>query len=148
MICESFSAKDTKNLGIILGHEAKKGDVFCLCGNLGAGKTVFTQGFAKGLGYKGRVTSPTFTLVNEYVGGRLPLYHFDLYRLEGGEEDMESIGYEDYFFGNGVCLVEWAEIAKDAMPEKAIWIKINHNSQNDTNYREIIIGEANEDTGN
>ena len=145
MICESYSTGDTENLGIILGHEAKKGDIFCLCGNLGAGKTVFTKGFAKGLGYTGPVTSPTFTLMNEYVGGRLPLYHFDLYRLEGGESDLESIGYEDYFFGNGVCLVEWAELAGNAIPEKAIWIKIKPDLAKGDNYREIAIDE---DTGN
>jgi len=139
MTCESYSAEDTKNLGFILGQEAKKGDIFCLTGNLGAGKTVFTQGFAKGLGYEGRVTSPTFTLVNEYVGGRLPLYHFDLYRLEGGEEDMETIGYEDYFYGNGVALVEWADLAKDSIPENAIWVKITTDLQKKPEYREIFI---------
>jgi len=151
MICESFSAEDTENLGIIIGQEAKKGDIFCLKGDLGAGKTVFTQGFAKGLGYEGRVTSPTFTLMNEYVGGRLPLYHFDLYRLEGGEEDMESIGYEDYFYGNGVALVEWAELAGDAIPPNAIWIKIKQDLQVNPEYREITIdetGESDEDSSN
>lgn len=139
MICESFSATDTENLGFILGQEAKKGDIFCLRGNLGAGKTVFTQGFAKGLGYTGRVTSPTFTLVNEYIGGRFPIYHFDLYRLEGGEDDMESVGYEDYFYGNGVTLVEWAELAGDAIPDSAIWIKIAGDLQKDAEYRIITI---------
>ena len=141
MICESYSTEDTESLGIILGHEAKKGDVFCLTGNLGAGKTVFTKGFAKGLGYTGPVTSPTFTLMNEYVGGRLPLYHFDLYRLEGGESDLESIGYDEYFFGEGVALVEWAELAGDAIPPKAIWIKIVPNLEREDNYREIAIDE-------
>ena len=145
MICDSYSAEDTENLGLILGHEAKKGDIFCLSGNLGAGKTVFTKGFAKGLGYTGPVTSPTFTLMNEYIGGRFPLYHFDLYRLEGGETDLESIGYEEYFYGEGVCLVEWAELAGDVMPEKAIWIRISPDLEKDADYREITI---NEDTGN
>ncbi|MCL1786882.1 MAG: tRNA (adenosine(37)-N6)-threonylcarbamoyltransferase complex ATPase subunit type 1 TsaE [Defluviitaleaceae bacterium] len=144
MICESYSAEDTENLGFILGQEAKKGDIFCLSGNLGAGKTVFTQGFAKGLGYEGRVTSPTFTLMNEYVGGRFPIYHFDLYRLEGGEEDLESIGYEDYFYGNGVALVEWAELAGDAIPKDAIWVKIAPDLEKDPDYRDIVIGELNE----
>ena len=125
MICKSNSPNDTKGLGFILGQEAKKGDIFCLTGNLGAGKTVFAQGFALGLGYDGQVTSPTFTLMNEYIGGRLPIYHFDLYRLEGGAEDMENIGYEDYFYGKGVSLVEWAELADDAIPENAIWVKID-----------------------
>ena len=125
MTCKSTSPEDTKGLGFILGQEAKKGDIFCLTGNLGAGKTVFAQGFALGLGYEGQVTSPTFTLMNEYIGGRLPMYHFDLYRLEGGAEDLESIGYEDYFYGKGVSLIEWAELAGDAIPENAIWIKID-----------------------
>ena len=141
MICGSYSTKDTQNLGHILGQEAKKGDIFCLSGNLGVGKTVFTQGFAKGLGYTGRVTSPTFTLMNEYVGGRLPLYHFDLYRLEGGEDDLQDIGYEDYFYGNGVALVEWAELAGDAVPSHAIRVKISADMQKDPEYREIEIGE-------
>lgn len=135
----SKSVEDTENLGFMLGVEAKRGDIFCLCGNLGAGKTVFTQGFAKGLGYTGRVTSPTFTLVNEYTGGRLPLYHFDLYRLEGGEDDLESIGYEDYFFGKGVSLVEWAELAGSAIPTGAIWVKIDTDFDRDPNYRSIKI---------
>ena len=139
MICESFSAKDTENLGFIMGQEAKKGDIFCLTGNLGAGKTVFTQGFAMGLGYEGRVTSPTFTLMNEYIGGRLPLYHFDLYRLEGGVGDLEDIGYEDYFYGKGVTLVEWAELAGDAIPENAIWIKITQDFNKKPKYRSIEI---------
>jgi len=145
MLCESFSAADTENLGIILGQEAKKGDIFCLSGDLGAGKTVFAQGLALGLNYNGQVTSPTFTLMNEYIGGRLPMYHFDLYRLENGEEDMETIGYEDYFYGKGVTLVEWAELAGDAIPENAIWIKIHHNLQKGTDYREILITETSED---
>ena len=145
MICKSFSASDTENLGFILGQEAKKGDIFCLTGDLGAGKTVFAQGLALGLGYSGRVTSPTFTLMNEYIGGRLPMYHFDLYRLENGEEDMETIGYEDYFYGGGVALVEWAELAGDAIPQHAIWIKINQDLKKNAEYREILIDE---DTGN
>jgi len=139
MNCESFSAADTENLGFIMGQEAKKGDIFCLSGDLGAGKTVFAQGMARGLGYKGRVTSPTFTLMNEYVGGRLSMYHFDLYRLEGGEADMEGIGYEDYFYGNGISLVEWAELAGNTVPANAIWIKIKACEDN-ADYREISIG--------
>ena len=138
MTYESHCANDTESLGIILGQEAKKGDIFCLSGNLGAGKTILAQGFAKGLKYEGRVTSPTFTLMNEYIGGRLPIYHFDLYRLEGGEQDMEGIGYEDYFYGNGVAIVEWAELAGDAIPGNAIWIKIDQDLQN-PEHRSITI---------
>lgn len=141
MICDSYSREDTENLGFIIGQEAKKGDIFCLSGNLGAGKTVFTQGFAKGLNYEERVTSPTFTLMNEYIGGRLPIYHFDLYRLENGQDDMETIGYEDYFYGKGVALVEWAELAEDAIPATAIWIKITSDETKDPDYRRIEIDE-------
>lgn len=137
MTCQSYCAEDTENLGFILGQEAKKGDIFCLSGDLGAGKTVFAKGFAKGIGYNDNVTSPTFTLMNEYIGGRLPIYHFDLYRLEGGESDMESIGYEDYFYGKGVSLIEWAEIAGDIIPVDAIWIKID--AAEETEHRQISI---------
>ena len=140
MICKSYSAEDTENLGFMLGQEAKKGDIICLTGNLGAGKTVFSQGFAKAIGYEGRVTSPTFNLMNEYTGGRLPIYHFDLYRLEGGENDLEGIGYQDYFYGNGVSLVEWAELAGDAIPESAIRISIDFCTKN-FDHREIKIDE-------
>ena len=144
MTYESFSAEDTKNLGLMFAQEAKKGDIFCLSGNLGMGKTVFTQGFAEGLQYEGVVTSPTFTLLNVYEGGRLPLYHFDLYRLEG-EDDMESIGYEDYFYPNGtaaggVCLVEWPERAGGAIPpDDAIWLEIKENPAQGADYREICL---------
>jgi len=134
---ESFSPEDTANMGFMLGQEAKRGDIFCLCGDLGAGKTVFTQGFAQGIGYTDQVTSPTFTLMNVYEGGRLPVYHFDLYRLEG-DSDLESIGYEDYFFSGGVSLVEWPERAGDAIPQNAIWIKIRSDFARDAEYREII----------
>jgi tRNA threonylcarbamoyladenosine biosynthesis protein TsaE len=91
---ESFSAADTAKIAFDFGKNAQPGEIFCLSGTLGAGKTVFVQGFAKGIGYEGRVTSPTFTIMNEYESGRLPIYHFDLYRLEGAD-DLESIGYEE-----------------------------------------------------
>ena len=104
----SFSAEETARIGYNMGKAAKPGDIYCLSGTLGAGKTVFSQGFARGLGYTGRVTSPTFTIMNTYEGGRLNLYHFDLYRLEN-ETDLESIGYEEYFYSDGCCLVEWPE---------------------------------------
>jgi tRNA threonylcarbamoyladenosine biosynthesis protein TsaE len=134
----SFSAEETADFAYEYGLRARAGDIFCLSGTLGAGKTVFAQGFAKGLGYEGRVTSPTFTIMNEYDNGRLPLYHFDLYRLNG-ESDLEGIGYEEYFFGGGVSLVEWAELAADAIPENAVWIKINA-GQDDR--REIYIEDT------
>ena len=138
---KSYSAADTASIATDLGRDANPGDIFCLSGPLGAGKTVFAQGFARGLGYEGRVTSPTFTLMNVYEGGRLPLYHFDLYRLEGGEEELAGIGYEDYFYSYGVCLVEWPEQASTAIPLTAKWIELCTDYKHDTNYREIIIRE-------
>lgn len=105
-----------------LAKEAKSGDIICLCGQLGAGKTAFSQGFAKGLGYRGYVNSPTFTLMQIYEGGRLPVYHFDLYRIN--QDDLEDIGFFEYIDADGVCLIEWAENARDVIPEGAIWVKI------------------------
>ncbi|MCL2528225.1 MAG: tRNA (adenosine(37)-N6)-threonylcarbamoyltransferase complex ATPase subunit type 1 TsaE, partial [Defluviitaleaceae bacterium] len=95
---KTATPEETAELAADYGRNAAPGDIVCLCGPLGAGKTVFAQGFARGLGYEGRVTSPTFTIMQEYEGGRLPLYHFDLYRLEGGAGELEGIGYEDYFY--------------------------------------------------
>jgi len=134
---ESFSAEETELIAQNFGKNALPGEIFCLSGNLGAGKTIFAKGFAKGLGYNGRVTSPTFTIMNEYLGGRLPLYHFDLYRL-GGESDMESIGYEDYFFSAGVTLVEWPEAGGEAIPAQAVRIEIRPDATRGENYREIL----------
>ena len=107
MIITSFGPEDTYALGKRLGEAAKAGDVFCLNGDLGVGKTVFTQGFACGLGITEPVNSPTFTIVQEYDGGRLPLYHFDVYRI-GDVSEMDEVGYEDYFYGGGVTLIEWS----------------------------------------
>ena len=107
MIAETFSEKETRDLGEKLGRTAVPGGLYTLTGDLGTGKTVFTQGFARGLGITEHVNSPTFTIVQEYDGGRLPFYHFDVYRI-GDIEEMDEIGYEDYFYGEGVCLIEWA----------------------------------------
>lgn len=96
--------------------EAQAGQVYCLNGDLGVGKTVFTQGFAAGLGIQEPVNSPTFTIVQEYDDGRLPLYHFDVYRL-GDVDEMDEIGYEDYFYGEGICLIEWSERIREILPE-------------------------------
>ena len=109
MVYESNSWEDTFNLGKRLGEAARAGQVYCLDGDLGVGKTVFTQGFAQGLGIEEPVGSPTFTIVQEYEEGRMPFYHFDVYRI-GDIEEMEEIGYDDYFFGEGICLIEWAEL--------------------------------------
>ncbi len=137
MIYESFSQENTWHLGYKLGQEAKKGEIYCLSGDLGAGKTVFTKGFAAGLGVKEHVTSPTFTIVNEYEG-RLPLYHFDVYRITSIEE-MEDTGYEEYLFGEGVSLLEWAELIKELIPNDAIWIKMEREVAKDDNYRRITV---------
>jgi len=137
MRMESFSSEDTFLLGVKMGEKAKKGEVYCLSGDLGVGKTVFTQGFAKGLGIEEAVNSPTFTIVQQYMG-RLPFYHFDVYRISDIEE-MEEIGYEEYFYGDGVCLVEWAELIEELLPPDRIWIRIKKDLNKGFDYREIII---------
>jgi tRNA threonylcarbamoyladenosine biosynthesis protein TsaE len=138
MKIDSFSAEDTFELGIALGAEAKKGEVYCLSGDLGVGKTVFTQGFAKGIGISEAVSSPTFTIIQEYTSGRVPLYHFDVYRIADLDE-MEEIGYLDYFYGDGVCLIEWAELIEELLPENPKRITIRKNLAKGFDYREITI---------
>lgn len=123
MIIETNSAKETFLLGEKLGRQAAAGQIYTLNGDLGVGKTVFTQGVAAGLGIAEPVNSPTFTIIQEYEGGRLPFYHFDVYRI-GDIEEMEEIGYDDYFFGEGVCLIEWAELIEELLPENIISITI------------------------
>lgn len=136
---ESFSAEETYALGKKLGEEAKPGTVYCLSGDLGVGKTVFTKGFAVGLGVTDTVNSPTFTVVQEYKG-RCPFYHFDVYRIEEPEE-MEEIGYEDYFYGDGVCMIEWAELIEELLPADAVKVRIRKELQKGTDYRLITVGE-------
>ena len=136
---ESFSAEATYALGKKLGEEAKPGMIYRMTGDLGVGKTVFTKGFAVGLGVTDTVNSPTFTIVQEYKG-RLPFYHFDVYRIEEPEE-MEEIGYEDYFFGEGVCMIEWAELIEELLPKEAVKICISKDLQKGTDYRLITVGE-------
>ena len=136
---ESFSAEETYALGKKLGEEAKPGAVYCLSGDLGVGKTVFTKGFAVGLGVTDTVNSPTFTIVQEYRG-RLPFYHFDVYRIEEPEE-MEEIGYEDYFYGDGACMIEWAELIEELIPSDAVKVCISKDLQKGTDYRLITVGE-------
>lgn len=143
MIKESFSAENTFDIGREFGRLAKPGQVFCLSGDLGTGKTVFTQGFAAGMEIKEPVNSPTFTIVQEYDSGRLPLYHFDVYRI-GDIEEMDEIGYDDYFFGNGVCLVEWAELINEIIPNDAVWIRISKDLDKGFDYRSITIKEGEE----
>lgn len=136
MIYESQSAKETFALGKKFGENAKAGQIYCLDGDLGTGKTVFTQGFATGLGIMEPVNSPTFTIVQEYDGGRLPLYHFDVYRI-GDVSEMDEIGYEDFFNGEGVCLVEWGQLVKELLPEDTIQITIAKDMEKGFDYRRI-----------
>ena len=140
MIIEAFSPEDTRQAGLLLGTEAKKKDVFWLTGDLGVGKTIFSKGFAQGLLLEEEITSPTFTIVNEYQEGRLPFYHFDVYRLKSSDE-IYDLGFDEYIYGNGVCLIEWAEIVKDAIPDNAIWITIEKDLSKGENYRIIKIDE-------
>ena len=135
---ETFSAKETFALGNKIGKEAKPGQVFTLLGDLGVGKTVFTQGLAKGLEIKEDICSPTFTILQVYEDGRLPFYHFDVYRI-GDVEEMDEIGYEDYFYGYGVCLIEWANLIEEILPEKRTQIVIKKNPKKGFDYREITI---------
>ena len=138
MIYETFSEEETFLLGKQLGEAAEAGQVFALYGDLGVGKTVFTKGMAVGLGIFETVNSPTFTIVQIYEEGRLPFYHFDVYRI-GDIEEMDEIGYEDYFYGEGVCLVEWAELIEDLLPEQVVKIEIEKDLEKGFDYRKITV---------
>ena len=141
MIIETNSEKETFELGKKIGENAKAGQIYTLTGDLGVGKTVFTKGLAKGLGITESVCSPTFTIVQIYEEGRLPLYHFDVYRI-GDPEEMDEIGYEDYFYGDGVCLVEWAGLIKELMPVNTKWITIEKDPEKGFAYRRITVEEG------
>ena len=141
MVIESFSERGTYQLGYDLGRKANKKDVYCLLGDLGVGKTVFTQGFADGLQIEEPICSPTFTIVQEYQSGRIPLYHFDVYRIADVEE-MEEIGYEDYFYGEGVCLIEWANLIEDILPAELTVIRIEKDLDKGFDYRRITIDKS------
>lgn len=138
MRVETNSPEETFDLGRRMGADAKPGQIYTLNGDLGAGKTIFTKGMAAGLGIEEPVSSPTFTIVQEYSGGRLPLYHFDVYRI-GDPEEMEEIGYDDYFFGEGVCLIEWAELIRELLPERVISVSIEKDLEKGFDYRLIHI---------
>ena len=133
---ETFSPQETFLLGEEFGKKAVPGQIYTLKGDLGTGKTVFTQGFAAGLGVREPVNSPTFTIVKEYEEGRLPFYHFDVYRI-GDPEEMEEIGYEDYFFGQGVCLIEWAELIEELIPKDSVQLFIQKDLEKGFDYRTI-----------
>lgn len=140
MIIESRSAAETFALGEQIGRKAKAGQVFTLIGDLGVGKTVFTQGMAKGLGITEAVSSPTFTIVQVYEEGRLPFYHFDVYRI-GDVEEMDEIGFEDYVYGEGVSLIEWANLIEEILPEKLTKIQIEKDLEQGFDYRRITVEE-------
>lgn len=140
MVIETWSPKETFAIGEALGRKAKAGEIYTLNGDLGVGKTVFTQGVAKGLEIEEPVNSPTFTIVQVYEEGRIPFYHFDVYRI-GDVEEMEEIGYEDYFFGEGLCIIEWAELISDIIPKQAKKITIEKDLEKGFDFRRITIEE-------
>ena len=140
MIIETRSAEETYQLGIEIGQKATKGQVYTLVGDLGVGKTVFTQGLAKGLEIHEPISSPTFTIVQVYDEGRLPFYHFDVYRI-GDISEMDEIGFEDYVYGEGISLIEWANLIEEILPEDRIAITIEKDLEKGFDYRRITIEE-------
>ncbi len=147
MITEVFSPRETFSIGRKMGEALSPGSIIALTGDLGCGKTVFSQGIAAGLSIPEPVTSPTFTILQVYESGRLPLYHFDVYRI-GEPEEMEELGYEEYFFGDGVCLVEWAGLIEELIPRDAIRVTIRKDPARGDDYREVTIsGWQDQDCG-
>lgn len=138
MVIETRSAKETYELGVKIGKEAVKGQVYTMVGDLGVGKTVFTQGMAEGLGIQEPISSPTFTIVQVYEEGRLPFYHFDVYRI-GDISEMDEIGYEDYIYGEGISLIEWANLIEEILPDERISITIEKELEQGFDYRRITI---------
>ncbi len=138
MVYETHSEEETAALGERLGQQALPGQVFCLNGDLGVGKTVFTTGFAKGLGIDEVISSPTFTIKKSYEEGRIPLCHFDVYRIED-EDEMEEVGFREEFYGDGVCLVAWAENIRDVLPEDAVEVTIEKDLEKGFDYRRITV---------
>ena len=134
---ESNSYEETQKFAEKFSKTLKAGDVLCMYGDLGVGKTAFVQGLAKGLGIDEPITSPTFTIVNEY-SGRLPLYHFDVYRIADSDE-MYEIGYEDYFFGEGVCLIEWSKLIEELIPSDAATVLIEKDLEKGLDYRKVTV---------
>lgn len=138
MIIETHSEEETQKSAMAFAKDIKPGSIICLDGELGVGKSVFARGFARGLGITEPVTSPTFTLVQIYEGGRLNMYHFDVYRI-GDPSEMYDIGYEDYFYSDGVCLVEWASLILELIPDYAIKVSIEKDISKGYDYRKITI---------
>ena len=145
MVIETHDPEETFEVGRTIGMNAKPGQIYTLTGDLGVGKTVFTQGVAAGLGITEPVNSPTFTIIQEYEDGRLPFYHIDVYRI-GDVEEMEEIGFDVYFFGQGICLIEWAELIEEILPEKRIEVTIEKDLEKGFEYRKITIEERGEKT--
>lgn len=135
---ESFSAEETFDIGKAIAGMSEPGEVYCLSGDLGTGKTVFSQGFGAGLDIKEPISSPTFTILKEYHEGKIPFYHFDVYRI-GSEDEMEEIGYFDIIDGEGVCLIEWAELISDILPQHYNKVTIEKNPEKGFDYRRITI---------
>ena len=140
MVIETWKPQETFELGRRMGERAQAGQIICLEGDLGVGKTVFTQGFAEGLGIREPVNSPTFTILQQYEEGRLPLYHFDVYRI-GDVEEMEEIGYEDCFYGEGGCLIEWPSRILEILPDRITWVEIAKDLEKGFDYRRIRVEE-------
>ena len=138
MIIETRTPEETFAIGRKIGQSARPGQIYSLTGDLGVGKTVFTQGVADGLEIYEPICSPTFTIIQEYDSGRLPFYHFDVYRI-GDLEEMEEIGYDDYFFGRGICLIEWADLIEEILPENLIRVMIEKDLEKGFDYRRITI---------
>ncbi|GHU62791.1 tRNA (adenosine(37)-N6)-threonylcarbamoyltransferase complex ATPase subunit type 1 TsaE [Clostridia bacterium] len=138
MVKESYSSQETLLWAKEFGEKAKQGEIYCLTGDLGVGKTLFCQGFIQGLGVEEIVNSPTFTIVQVYQGKKFPVFHFDVYRIHSDEE-MFDLGYEEYFFGEGICLIEWAEQIFDVLPDSCVWISINKEESKGDFYRKITI---------
>lgn len=140
IVYESLSPEDTFQFGKKLGEQAESGMVFTLIGDLGVGKTVFTQGLAAGLGITEPVNSPTFTIMQVYEEGRCPFYHFDVYRI-GDCSEMDEIGYEEYIDGDGICLIEWANLIEEILPPHYVRVTITKNPEKGFDYREIRLEE-------
>ena len=141
MIKESFSTEETFQIGYELAKQAEPGDVFCLIGDLGVGKTVFSQGFGAGIGIEDAINSPTFTIVQVYEEGRLPFYHFDVYRI-GDEEELFEIGFDEMLDGDGVSLIEWANLIPGSLPRQYTEVQIEKDLERGFDYRKVTVTEV------